>query len=122
MPVRYVVPLLLLAFATGALAVPPMLDPVRVAPHIYTVAFENERVRVLERTIRNGETEPLIEQPDRVVIYLNACAWLEDDGKGGERMRSYSFGTPTWEPAGSRGGWTANVVQECRVVEVELLE
>ncbi len=122
MPLRYVVLLMLLAFAAGALAVPPALDPVRVAPHIYEVVFENERVRVLKRNIRNGETEPLMAQPDRVVIYLNACAWLEDDGEGGERMRDYKFGTPTWEPASSRGGWTANVIQECHVVEVELLD
>ncbi len=122
MPIRYVVPLVLLAFAAGALAVPAALDPAKVAPHMYEVAFENDRVRVLKRTIRNGETEPLMQQPDRVVVYLNACAWLEDDGDGGDRMQSFDFGTPVWAPAESRGGWTANVVQECHVVEVELLE
>ncbi len=122
MPLRYVVLLMLLAFAAGVLAVPTALDPVQVAPHIYELAFENDRVRVLKRTIRNGETEPLMSQPDRVVVYLNACAWLEDDGEGGQRMQDFKFGTPTWAPAGSRGGWTANVIQECHVVEVELLE
>ncbi len=122
MPLRYVVPLLLLAFAAGALAVPAVLDPVKVAPHIYEVAFENERVRVLKRTIRNGDTEPFMQQPDRVVVYLNACAWLDDDGEGGNTMESFEFGTPVWAPAESRGGWTSNVIQECHVIEVELKE
>lgn len=122
MPVRYVIPLLLLAFAAGAIAIPAALDPVKVAPHIYEVAFENERVRVLKRIIRNGDTEPFMEQPDRVVVYLNPCAWLDEDVDGDTHMESFDFGTPVWAPAESRGGWTSNVVQECHVIEVELLE
>ena len=109
-----------LGFVAGALAVPAGLDPVRVAPHIYELAFENERVRVLKRTIRNGETSPLVAQPDRVVVYLNPCAWMETDEEGNERMQSFKFGEPTWAPAGSHGGETANVIQQCSVVEVEL--
>lgn len=107
-------------FAVGAAGVPSTLDPVRVAPHIYELAFENERVRVLKRTIRNGETSPLVAQPDRVVVYLNPCAWMESAADGEERMQSFKFGEPTWAPAGSHGGSTANVIQQCSVVEVEL--
>ena len=107
-----------LGMAVGVAATSP-LDPLRAAPHIYELAFENDRVRVLKRTIRNGETPPLISQPDRVVVYLNPCAWMVDDGDG-KRMESFGFGTPDWAPAGTHGGETSNVVQECRVVEVEL--
>ena len=112
--------LLATGFAGGVIATPAVLDPVRVAPHIYELAFENERVRVLKKTIRNGETPPLHSHPDRVVVYLNPCAWMEDDGAGSERMQSFRFGEPTWAPAESHGGETANVVQECHVVIVEL--
>ena len=56
-------------------------------------------MRVLERTIRNGDTSPLISQPDRVVIYLNPCAWLVEDDDGGKYMESFRFGEPTWAPA-----------------------
>ena len=111
--------LMMLAFAAG-MAAPSPLDPVRVAPHIYQVAFENERVRVLKRTIRNGETPPLMSQPDRVVIYLNPCAWLEQDSDGSQRMESFRFGEPTWASAETHGGETATVVQQCSVIEVEL--
>ena len=106
--------------AVGTAQVPKALDPVHVAPHMYELAFENDRVRVLKRTIRNGETPPLMQQPDRVVIYLNPCAWIEDDGQGGERMQDFKFGTPTWQPANTHGGETYDVIQECRVIEVEL--
>ena len=103
-------------------AVPAALDPVRVAPHIYNVAFENERVRVLKKVIRNGETPPLHSHPDSVVVYLNPCAWMEEDDDGNQHMQSFKFGEPAWAPAGTHGGETANVVQECHVVVVELLE
>lgn len=110
-----------LGVGAGIAATPKALDPVQVAPHIYQLAFENEKVRVLKRTIRNGETAPLVSQPDRVVIYLNPCGWMESDSRGGERMRSYKFGEPTWVEANSHGGETSNVIQQCSVVEIELL-
>lgn len=112
--------LILLGFGAGVLAVPAVLDPLKVAPHIYQLAFENERVRVLKRTIRNGETSPLVAQPDRVVIYLNPCAWIEEDEAGNERMQDFKFGEPTWAAAGSHGGETSTVIQQCSVLEVEL--
>lgn len=109
----------LLGLATGIAATSP-LDPLQAAPHIYKLAFENDRVRVLERTIRNGDTSPLVSQPDRVVVYLNPCAWLVEDDGGGKSMESYDFGEPTWAPANTHGGETSNVIQQCSVVEVEL--
>ena len=101
-------------------AVPSALDPVRVAPHIYEVAFENDKVRVLKKTIRGGETPSLHAHPDRVIVYLNPCAWMTKDDNGSERMESFGFGEPTWAPAETHGGITANVVQQCSVLEIEL--
>ena len=112
--------LLIIGYAAGMAATSP-LDPVRAAPHIYEVAFENEKVRVLKRTIRNGETPPLVSQPDRVVVYLNPCAWMVEEQDGGKRMESFKFGTPVWAPAETHGGDTANVIQQCSVIEIELL-
>ena len=114
-----VVPLILLAAVVGA-AVPMPLDPIRVAPHIYELEFENEQVRVIRQTIRNGETPPLHAHPDRVLVYLQTCAWLEDDGQGGERMQEFKYGDVVWADAETHGGETATVVQECKIVQVEL--
>lgn len=122
MPVNKVLsilPLLLLAAVVGA-AVPKPLDPVRVAPHIYELVLENDRVRVLRQTVRNGETAPLHGHLDRVMVYLQSCAWLEDDEEGGETMRLYKIGEAVWAPAETHGGDTADVVQECKILEIEL--
>ncbi|MGB5335438.1 MAG: hypothetical protein WBN07_07445 [Woeseiaceae bacterium] len=115
-----ILPLLLLAAVVGA-AVPMPLDPVRVAPHIYELVFENDKVRVLRQTVRNGETAPLHGHLDRVMVYLQSCAWLEDDGKGGEQMQLFKIGEAVWAPAETHGGDTADVVQECKILEIEVL-
>lgn len=107
-------------FGAGLAAAPAALDPVQVAPHIYELAFENDRVRVLKRIARNGETTPLVSQPDRVVVYLNPCAWMEPAGDGGERMQSFRFGEPAWADAGTHGGKTSSVIQTCHILEIEL--
>ena len=112
--------LLVLVFAAGRAQTLGALDPIKVAPHVYEVAFENERVRVLKQTIRPGEWPPIHEHPDSVTVYLNPCAWMVDEAGGERRMESFKFGTPVWTPAASHGGATATVVQECRVIVVEL--
>ncbi len=115
-----IVPMLLLAAVVGA-AVPKPLDPVMVAPHIYELVFKNEKVRVLRQTVRNGETSPLHGHLDRVMVYLQSCAWLEDDGNGGEQMQLFKIGDAVWAPAETHGGTTADVVQECKILEIEIL-
>jgi hypothetical protein len=113
-------PTLLLAAVVGA-AVPKPLDPLQVAPHIYELDFENEKVRVLRQTVRNSETQPVHAHPDRVMVYLQSCAWLENDGAGGERMQLFKIGEAVWAPAETHGGTTINVAQECRILEIEIL-
>jgi hypothetical protein len=115
-----IAPMLLLAAVVGA-AVPKPLDPILVAPHMYELVFKNEKVRVLRQTVRNGETSPLHGHLDRVMVYLQSCAWLEDDGNGGEQMKLFKIGDAVWAPAETHGGTTANVVQECKILEIELL-
>lgn len=115
-----VIPLFLLA-AVVAAAVPAPLDPIRVAPHIYQLEFENERVRVIKQTLRNGETQPLHAHPDRLLVYLQTCAWVEEDGQGGKRMQSFKYGEVAWANAETHGGRNAAVVQECKILEIEML-
>lgn len=113
-------PILLLAAVVGA-AVPKPLDPLQVAPHIYELDFENEKVRVLRQTIRNGEIQAAHAHPDRVIVYLQSCAWLENDGAGGQRMQLFKIGEAVWAPAETHGGTTVDVAQECKILEIELL-
>ncbi len=112
------VPALILSLS-AAIAQSPALDPVRVAPHIYESVLENERVRVLRVTERTGETPPLHVHPDRVVVFLSPCAWLET-GPDGQTMQSYKLGDVLWADRTTHGGETSRVVQECSLLEIEL--
>jgi quercetin dioxygenase-like cupin family protein len=98
----------------------PALDPVRVAPHIYELVLDNERIRVLKVTERNGETSPLHAHPDRVVVFLSPCAWLETAADGQQSMQSYRLGDVIWADRITHGGETSRVVQECSLLEIEL--
>jgi hypothetical protein len=115
-----VLPLLLLAAVVGA-AVPAPLDPVKVAPHIYELKFENDRIRVIEQILRRGDTQPLHAHPDRLLVYLQTCAWMEDDGQGGKRMQEFKYGDVAWSEAESHGGANQEVIQECKILEIEML-
>ena len=98
----------------------PALDPPVVAPHIFSLVFENERVRVLKVTERQGETQPLHRREDRVVVHLNSCAWTYEDADGGTRMASYKPGDAYWRDAAVLGGRPPDQVQDCILLEIEL--
>ncbi len=97
-----------------------VLDPAVVAPHIFEVVLENESVRVLRVTDRNGETQPLHSHPERVIVHLSPCAWIVEEDDGEVRMESHKFGDVYWAQALTHGGRTSNVVEECRWVEIEI--
>jgi hypothetical protein len=103
-----------------ALAQLNAMDPVQAAPHIYRKVFENEYVRVLKVTDRNGQTAPVHSHPDRVGVFLSPCAWMEHGADGSDRMQSYRLGDVVWWEAETHGGETSNVVQECSLLEIEL--
>ena len=121
MRIVYVIPLVLLAFAAGWATTPNALDPVRVAPHIYQLEWQNEQVRVLKKTVRHGETPPLHALRDRVEVYLNGCAWLEEDEQGNSSMTSFRAGESVWASAATLGGDTAKVVDICGILVIEML-
>ncbi|MDA0680807.1 MAG: hypothetical protein O3A13_11995 [Proteobacteria bacterium] len=98
----------------------PALDPVRVAPHIYENVLENERVRVLKVTERNGETAPLHSHPERLIVHLSPCAWMEVTSDGETEMQSFKLGDVVWAPPVTHGGDTSRVVQNCSRLEIEM--
>lgn len=96
------------------------LDPVGIAPHIFESVLENDRVRVLKVTERNGETAPLHSHPDRLLVHLSPCAWIEEIADGSKQMQSFKLGDTVWEERTTHGGETSDVVQECSRLEIEL--
>ena len=96
------------------------LDPARVAPHIYEQVFENDRVRVLKVTERNGETAPLHAHPDSLIVHLSPCAWMQAAPDGSRQMQSFRLGDVVWRERVTHGGETSKVVQECSRLEIEM--
>ena len=103
-----------------ALAQSSALDPVRVAPHIYASLLDNERVRVLKVTDRNGQTPPLHAHPDRIVVFLSPCAWMESAADGQKTRQADKRGDVRGAERITHGGETSKVVQECSLLEIEL--
>lgn len=56
------------AVAAVAASSTGFLDPVAISPQLYTVKFENDRVRVLEYRLKAGGSEPLHSHHPGVVI------------------------------------------------------
>lgn len=48
-------------------------DPVKVAPEIYKVLLENDRVRVLEVRLRPGKKSPMHSHPAYIIYALSTC-------------------------------------------------
>ena len=46
-------------------------DAVQVAPHVYTVLFENERVRLLEVRLKPGDSSAMHSHPAYVIYGLD---------------------------------------------------
>jgi hypothetical protein len=71
-------------------AAEPETDPVKLSPQLYSVRFENDRLRVLEYRLQPGQKEPMHSHPPGVV-YTFSDATLRTatpDGKTSEGPRT----------------------------------
>ncbi len=59
-----------------------MADAVSVAPDVYTVMFENDRVRVLAIKTDPGGSSELHSHPDMVLYAVSDCKWALTDAAG----------------------------------------
>ena len=64
-------------------------DAVKVAPHVYKVIFENEKVRVLQATLRKGAKSAMHKHPRNLVYMIDAgsAKFTTPDGKS-QKMRA----------------------------------
>jgi len=94
-------------------------DPVEVAPDVYKVLFENDRVRVLAITMEPGATSDTHWHPDSVNYVLTGGAAAMTVPDAGTMDMKVEAGEVVWQPAGSHA--MANTGDsEVRVVAVEL--
>lgn len=90
-------------------------DPVKVAPSVYKVLIDNDRVRVLEATLKPGEKVPMHSHPANVVYPLDAskARFTTPDGKSVDV--ELKPGEATWHEAETHasenlGGTSAHVL------------
>lgn len=98
----------------------PALDPVAIAPGIYSLKLENDYVRAIETRARPGELTPLHSHPGRAVVFLNDCVDRRTNEKGEIVERKFAAGEVLWAPAETHGDFRYAFLAECRIVEVEV--
>ena len=96
------------------------LDPTFVAPEEFTTALENERVRVVRVNVLDGSQPARHSHPDRVVIFVNECTWLEASNDGSVLEETYSAGEVSWQEATIHESYPNRMKDTCELLEVEL--
>jgi quercetin dioxygenase-like cupin family protein len=74
-------------------------DAVAVAPEVYSILFENDRVRVLDVTGEPGVVSPMHSHPDSVMHALNDATILITSGDGESAEVEIPVGATFWTPA-----------------------
>jgi quercetin dioxygenase-like cupin family protein len=75
------------------------LDAVAAAPDVYTVLFENERVRVLDVRAEPGAGSPMHGHPDSVMHALSEAHIMVTSPDGDELRADVEAGATFWNPA-----------------------
>jgi beta-alanine degradation protein BauB len=81
------------------------LDPVKLAPEVYKVAFENDRFRVIDYHMQSGGKEPMHSHPKGALIYFLSDATVRTTLPTGEvKESSGKAGDVLWrDPVTHRG-------------------
>jgi len=74
-------------------------DAVSVAPEIYEVLFENNRVRVLDVTGEPGASSPLHSHPDSVMYAASDASIVITSEEGESNKVEVPAGVTFWSPA-----------------------
>lgn len=106
-----------LSVATAPVAVAQ--DPVEVGPHIYTVVFENEQVRVSEIHFNVGDSIPMHSHPDHFVYVLDPGTLQLSYPDGTTKDFAATPGQVVWSEAETHAAVNVGAT-EFRAVVVEL--
>ena len=74
-------------------------DATKVAPNVYKVMFENERMRVLEVTMEPGDRSDMHSHPDYFVYMLSDGKVRFTAPSGDTAEAEFPAGTATWREA-----------------------
>jgi quercetin dioxygenase-like cupin family protein len=74
-------------------------DAAKVAPHVYKVLFENERVRLLEVTMQPGDSSEMHSHPDNLIYILSDGKVTFTDPSGEAADLEVQAGASMWMEA-----------------------
>lgn len=74
-------------------------DAVEAAPNVYTVLFENERVRLLEARVRPGESSAMHSHPNYLVYGLGDSKVTFTSSSGETAEVELKAGATMWREA-----------------------
>ena len=74
-------------------------DAVTVAPHVYRVLLENDRVRVLDIRTQPGGTSEMHAHPASVIYAVSDCTWLLTSDSGEEVRAEVKAGQTLFQEA-----------------------
>jgi len=96
------------------------MDPVLVSPEEFRVALENDRVRVLRVTVEDGAAPGPHSHPERVVVFLTPCTWLDRAEDGIVLEETNEKGEVLWMESMVHEGGPTHVQETCELLEIEL--
>ncbi len=79
-------------------------DPVMVAPHVYKVLLENERVRVLKASLKRGAKSPMHWHPGSVIYSLTDGTVKVAFPNGISKTLDVKAGVARWDEPVSHAG------------------
>ncbi len=79
-------------------------DAVDAAPNVYTVVFENERVRLLEARVRAGDGAPMHAHPDTLTYVLQGSKVSMTTPAGETVEAEVKTGQVRWREAHEHAG------------------
>ena len=95
------------------------MDPLEVAPHLYSKKFENEQIRVMEVAFKPGESIDMHSHPDHVAYLLTGGTLTLSYPDGTSKVLEGKAGDLFWTPAESHAAVNTGTT-DVRVLVFEL--
>ena len=109
------------AYELGRTSADPFQDPVKVSPDLYKVILDNDRIRVLDITLKPGEKSPMHSHPDFAVYALTDGKALFTFKDGKTKDIELKKGQCVWNDAMSHAAENTGKT-DLHVLNIELKE
>ena len=115
---RYLLPMLASVIGLALASPAAAQDPLKTNPDVYHLVFENETVRILHVTVKEGAKTTMHEHPDNVVVSLSDSKVKFTGADGKSEEAALQADQAMWSPAGKHSG--ENIGPPVEVLLVEL--